>query len=318
MAAYIIRRFLQSIIVIIVLSILIFLAMRILPGDPISMFVSRESQQVLTQGQIDIARHEYGLDKPLAVQYFVWMGGVMHGDLGKSLFYRKNVTEIISKRVPVTLYIGLIAFVISNLLGVLTGLVAAVRRGKAMDLIVTIGANIGITMPTFWLGIIMIYILGLQLKWLPIMGYTSPLEDFWLSTKQIVMPVICLGIFPLAAISRQTRSSMLEIIGQDYIRTAWSKGLKERVIVVKHVLRNGLIPVITLSGMQVGTILGGAVIIETVFNISGMGRLAVDALFSLDYQVIQGVVLLIGTMVVFTNFIVDLTYGWFDPRIRYG
>jgi peptide/nickel transport system permease protein len=317
MIAYIIRRFLQSIVVVIVISVLIFLAMRLLPGDPISMFISRESQQALTQGQIDMARHEYGLDKPLAVQYLTWIVGVLHGDLGKSLFYRQNVTGIILKRVPVTLYIGLIAFVISNFLGILTGLLAAVRRGKAMDLIVTIGANIGITMPTFWLGIMMIYILAFQLKWLPIMGYTSPLEDFWLSTKQIVMPVICLGIFPLSAISRQTRSSMLEIIGQDYIRTAWSKGLKERVIVVKHVLRNGLIPVITLSGMQIGTILGGAVIIETVFNISGMGRLAVDALFSLDYPVVQGVVLLISTMVVFTNFIVDLTYGLFDPRIRY-
>jgi peptide/nickel transport system permease protein len=163
----------------------------------------------------------------------------------------------------------------------------------------------------------MIYVFGLTLNWVPIMGYTSPFEDFWMSTKQIVMPVICLCIFPFAAISRQTRSSMLEIIRQDYIRTAWSKGLRERVIIVKHVLRNGLIPVITLSGMQVGTILGGAVIIETVFNISGMGRLAVDAIFGLDYPIVQGVVLLIGTMVVFTNFLVDLTYGWFDPRIRY-
>jgi peptide/nickel transport system permease protein len=164
----------------------------------------------------------------------------------------------------------------------------------------------------------MIYFFGLYLGILPVFGYTSPFTDFWLSTKQVIMPVICLAVFPIASITRQTRSSMLEVMQQDYVRTAWSKGLRERAIVVRHALKNGLIPVVTLLGMNVGIIIGGSVLIETVFNIPGMGRLAVDAIINQDYPMVQGVVLLVAAAVALTNLSVDLSYGWLDPRIRYG
>jgi peptide/nickel transport system permease protein len=186
-----------------------------------------------------------------------------------------------------------------------------------MDLAVTLLANIGITIPIFWLGIVLIYIFGLQLRWLPIHSFVWPFEDFWLSIRQTIMPMACLIIFSVGAVARQTRSSMLEVIRQDYIRTAWAKGLRERVVVFRHVLKNGLIPIVTLSGMQVPQILGGQVLVETVFNINGMGRLAVESVFSLDYAVVQAIVLLTAILVVLANFVVDVSYGWLDPRIRY-
>jgi peptide/nickel transport system permease protein len=183
--------------------------------------------------------------------------------------------------------------------------------------VLTVLANAGIAIPIFWLGIMMIYLFALDLRWLPVMGYTSPFVDFWKSTKQLIMPVICISVMPLASTVRQTRSSVLEIMRQDYIRTAWSKGLRERVVVIRHTLKNSLIPVITLAGMGISTIIGGSVLIEQVFNIPGMGRLAVSAVMNLDYPLAQAVALIIAVAVVVSNLIVDLSYGWLDPRIRY-
>jgi peptide/nickel transport system permease protein len=317
MSTFIIRRFLQSLLVIIIVSLVVFFMMRLLPGDPVLMYMSQEQYQSLSMAQVEIVRHEFGMDKPLIVQYFNWVGDVFRGEFGKSLFYREDVGALIAWRLPITLHLGLVSFVISTVLGILAGVISAIRRGKVMDTLVTVGANIGITIPIFWLGIILIYTFGLKLGWLPLQGYTSPFDDFWLSTKQIIMPVICLAIFTIGAVARQGRSSMLEVISQDYIRTAWAKGLRERAVVMRHALKNGLIPIVTLSGAQLSQILGGAVFIETVFNIPGMGRLAVDALFSLDYAVVQAIALLTALMVVLANFIVDISYGWLDPRIRY-
>jgi peptide/nickel transport system permease protein len=178
-------------------------------------------------------------------------------------------------------------------------------------------ANFGVAAPNFWLGVILIYVFGLYLGWFPTNGYTSPFDNFWLSTKQMVMPVFALAVWSMAFLSRQTRSSMLEVLRQDYIRTAWSKGLRERVVVMRHVLKNGLNPVITVMGMLLSNTIGGAVIIENVFNIPGMGRLLVSSVFSQDYQVVQSAILLIGIVVVLANLMVDISYGWIDPRIRY-
>jgi len=183
---------------------------------------------------------------------------------------------------------------------------------------VTSVANIGVSVPIFWLGIMMIYLIGLYLGWLPIQGYTSPFHDFWLGTRQMVMPATCLSVVALASNARQTRSAMLEVIRQDYIRTAWSKGLKERTIILRHALKNGLIPVVTLLGSQFGHIFGGAVLIETVFNIPGIGRLLVNGVLGQDYTVVQACVLVIAVVVVLVNLIVDISYCWLDPRIRYG
>ena len=221
------------------------------------------------------------------------------------------------ERFPVTLHLGILALILGAVLGVLAGLFAAIRRGKWLDKIVTPLTYVGITMPVFWLGILLIYAFGLKLKMLPIAGYTSPLVDLWMSTRQIVMPVICLALFPLAANARQMRSSMLEVIQQDYIRTAWSKGLRERVVIIRHSLKNSLIPVITLMGMGVGVIFGVSVLVETVFAIPGVGSLLVSSIFGQDYVVVQAITFVIAVIVLMVNLIIDISYGWFDPRIRH-
>lgn len=294
------------------------MAMRLLPGDPIRMLVTQSEQQEFTEEQIAKLRHEFGLDRPLMVQYISWLGGIFRGDLGTSILHRAPVAGEILRRLPITLHIGLTAYIIGVIIGVPFGILCAIRRGRFLDTLVTALANIGITMPAFWLGVMLIYLFGLELRWLPVQGYTSPFDDFWLSSKQLVMPVICMILFPIASNTRQTRSSMLEVMRQDYIRTAWSKGLRERIIIIRHALKNGLIPVITLSGMGFSMIIGGSVIIETVFNIPGMGRLAVTSILNQDYPYVQGIILIVAAFVSIVNLLVDLTYGWLDPRIRYS
>jgi peptide/nickel transport system permease protein len=305
--AFIIRRIIQAFTVVVIITAFVFFTMRLMPGDPILIYLSREQYQSLSPEQIEYTRHEFGLDKPIVVQYFDWLNRVVHGDLGFSLSERVRVNKLLADRMPVTLYLNL-----------LSGLICAIKRGKAADLFVTLLANFGITIPTFWLAIVMMYVVSLKLGWLPTHGFTWPNEDLWMSLKQTIMPVICLSIFTVGAMARQTRSVMLEVIRQDYVRTAYSKGLTERMVIFKHVLKNGFIPIITLAGMQLGGILGGSVIIEMVFNISGMGRLAVNAIYSLDYSVTQAVVLVSAVMIVLANFLVDISYGWLDPRVRYS
>jgi peptide/nickel transport system permease protein len=317
MTAYIGQRLIQAFFVIIIVSILVFVAIRFLPGDPILMFLSQEETDILTPEQVEQARREFGLDKPLLVQYINWVSDLLHGDFGTSLFYHEKVGKLLIERLPVTLHLGLLAFIISAILGIAAGTISALRRGDYIDTLMTMVANLGITVPIFWLGILLIYLFGLQLRWLPIFGYTSPFDDFWLSTKQLFMPICCLSVFSLASTARQTRSSMLEVIRQDYVRTAWAKGLRERTVVIRHVLKNGLIPVITLKGMAIRHILGGSVLVETVFNVPGMGRLSVEAVFSQDYAIVQAVILLSAIIVVLANLLVDISYGWLDPRIRY-
>jgi peptide/nickel transport system permease protein len=318
MTTYIIRRLILAIIVILIVSLMVFFAMRLLPGDPIRMVASQAEQKEFTEEEIADLRHEFGLDRPLAVQYLSWIKGVLHGDLGTSIMQRIPVTTEIFRRIPITLHIGLTAYIIGILLGIPAGILCAVRRGKLIDSIVTALANIGITIPAFWLGVMLIYLVGLRLGWLPVLGYTSPFDDLGMSTKQLIMPVFCLMLYPLASNTRQTRSSMLEVMRQDYIRTAWSKGLRERSIIIRHALKNGLIPVITLSGIGLSMIIGGSVIVETVFNIPGMGRLAITAIQNQDYPYVQGIILIVASIVMLVNFLVDLAYGWLDPRIRYS
>lgn len=318
MISFIVRRLVQMVVVLILVTILVFMAMRLLPGDPIFMLLTQHQQTEITQEEIDQMRHQYGLDKPMVIQYFDWLGGVFQGDLGRSILNHVPVADEIIRRVPITLNIGLPAFVLGIIFGIPAGIICAIRRGKFIDTLVTTLSNIGITIPVFWLGFLLIYIFSLQLKWLPVMGYTSPFDDLWMNIKQLIMPVICLALFPIASTSRQTRSSMLEVMKNDYIRTAWSKGLKENAIILRHAVKNSLIPVVTLSGMGLSMIIGGSVIDETVFNIPGMGRLAVQAVFSQDYPYVQAVVLIVAVIVLLANLITDIAYGWLDPRIRYS
>ena len=317
MTTYIIRRLILAVIVLFLVSVFVFLAMRLLPGDPVLMYMSASSVQEITEEQLDEVRREFGLDKTLPMQYLDWITGVLHGDLGTSILNRSPVTQEILRRLPITLHLGVLAFIAAAIIGIPAGVLCAIRRGGWLDNFVTTLANIGITVPVFWLGIILIYVFALYFGWLPVMGYTSPFENFWLSTKQIIMPVFCLAVGPLAGNARQARSSMLEVIHKDYIRTAWSKGLRERAIIIKHALKNGLMPVVTLSGIGVGTILGGAVLIEQVFNIPGMGRLAVTSVMNQDYPYVQAIALIMAASIVFSNLLVDISYGWLDPRVHY-
>ena len=317
MATYILRRLIVGILIIVVVTVVIFLLLRLLPGDPLVIYTSSEDLQSLSPEQLDALRAQFGLDKPLPLQYISWIGGVLHGDLGLSMFYGEDVKVLLAERLPITLNLGGFAFIASGVLGVLLGVISSLRRGSWLDTIVTFFAYIGITVPGFWLGILLIYFLSLKLGLLPTTGYTSPFTDFTMWAKQVIMPVICLSAFSIASLARQTRSSMLEIIRQDYIRTAWSKGLAERIIIIRHTIKNALIPVITVMGLHIAYIFGGSVLIETVFNIPGIGRLMTASIFQQDYQVVQAITLMMATIVVLTNLLVDISYGWLDPRIRY-
>jgi len=318
MGSYILRRLVQGLLILLLATILVFFIMRLMPGDPLLLYMSTQDIGTLTTEQMEALRHQYGLDKTLPEQYISWLGGVLRGDLGKSIYYRMEVISLVKQRMPITINLGIEAFILSSLLGIFFGVICAVRRATWIDTVFTILANLGITVPTFWVGILLIYFFSLKLGLLPTTGYVSPIKDFGASIRHSIMPVFCLSLFSIAALTRQTRSSMLEIVSQDYIRTAWAKGLSEKIIIIRHQLKNALIPVITMLGMQVAMIFGGSVIIETVFNIPGMGRLLTTSVFQHDFPVIQAGTLIMASVIVLSNLLVDISYGWFDPRIRYG
>jgi peptide/nickel transport system permease protein len=251
------------------------------------------------------------------VQYFHWVGNAVRGDFGESIAYKEPISTIFKQSLPITLYLSMWAFILSTILGISAGIICAIRRGGLLDQVISVMANIGIAVPIFFLGILGIYFFALKLNWLPIMGWTSPTDNFIESSRQALMPVIALSVPGIAMMARQTRSSMLEVIRQDYLRTAWSKGLKERQVIIRHALKNALIPIVTLLGLQVRTLVGGSVVVEQVFNIPGMGRLLVYSAFSKDFIIIQAGVLLIGAVVCLANLLVDISYGWLDPRVRY-
>lgn len=311
------HRLIQALIVLFIVTALVFILMHLLPGDPILYYLTQDRFTQATPEEIADLRHQFGVDRPIIVQYLDWLNDIFHGDLGRSVSRRVPVNDLIKQALPISFYLGALSFIISNAIAIPIGIISAARRGKWSDTVLTVLANIGITAPTFWMGVILIYLFGLTLGWLPTHGYTSPFEDFFQSTRQIIMPIICLSVFPLAGAVRQTRSAMLEVIHQDYIRTAWSKGLTERTVILKHAVKNGIVPVVTLVGMGIGSIVGGQVLVEQVFTIPGMGRLAVDALFARDYAVVQGIVLIIAVVVLLSNLAVDISYGWLDPRVRY-
>jgi peptide/nickel transport system permease protein len=313
MGAFIIRRIAQAMVVLIIVSFFSFSLLQIMPGDPAAAMLGIEAKK----SEVEAMRKELGLDRPFLEQYFNWFIKALHGDLGKSLMYRESVTKIFMTRMPVTLYLALIAFVISLVIGTGAGIVCAIRRGGFLDQLVSLLANMGIAIPVFWLGIIGIYLFGLKTGWLPIYGWTSPFEDFVESSKQAVMPVILLAIPGIAMLARQSRSSMLEVLGQDYVRTARAKGLSEQCVLLRHALKNAMIPIITLMGLHVRILVGGSVLVETVFSIPGMGRVLVSGAINKDFLVVQGGVLLIGTIVCLANLFVDISYGWLDPRLRF-
>jgi peptide/nickel transport system permease protein len=313
MLAFIVRRLILSILVLFLITVMSFLLLHIMPGDPVTIMLGVDA----TPQRAEELRKELWLDRPVAVQYIHWLSNVLHGDLGDSVTNRESVSQAMAQRLPITLYLSFFSLILSTIVGVGIGIICAIRRGGILDSLITIFSNIGIAIPVFWLGILGIYALGLNLGWLPIQGFTSPFDDFGLSVKKSIMPVICMAIPAIAFFARQTRSSMLEIVRQDYVRTAWSKGLRERTVVLRHTLKNALIPVVTLLGIELRTLVGGAVLVETVFNIPGMGRLAVTSVINKDFITVQACILVIAVVVLLANLIVDISYGWIDPRIRY-
>jgi peptide/nickel transport system permease protein len=319
MTSYIIRRLIQALIILVIVTVMVFFVMRLLPGDPLVMYMSESADiDAMSPEALAKLRAEFGLDKPIMEQYFLWVKDIARLDFGKSIYWYVPVSQLLVERVPITLYLGVIATVIGLALGVSLGVVAAIRRGKIFDKVLLPLSYVGICIPIFWLGILMIYLFGITLGWLPLAGFTSPFENLGLSLKQIVMPIICLTIFSVASNARQMRSSMLEVTHQDYIRTAWSKGLAERYIIVRHALKNSLITIVTLIGMHIGHIFGGSVLVETVFAIPGMGRLAVQAIQGHDYIVTQAVTFVTAVTILVVNLLTDISYGYLDPRIRFG
>lgn len=313
MIAFTVRRLLQTVVVLLLVTVIAFSLLQVVPGDPALTMLGESA----TPEQVENLRRELGLDQPLPVQYLRWFGNMLKGDLGRSLALHESVSSLIASRLPVTLYFGVVALLVSVAVSLPLGIVSAVRRGTWVDSLVSFVANVSMAVPVFWFGILGIYLFSLKLGWLPVQGYTSPFDDFWLSTKHMVMPVAALALVPLASLARQTRSSMLEVVRQDFIRTARSKGLPERSVVSGHALKNALVPIITLLGIQLRNLVGGAVLVETVFNVPGMGRLIVSSVFAKDMPVVQGSVMVVALVVVLGNLVVDLCYGLVDPRIHY-
>lgn len=312
MGRYILKRIGQSIIVLFIVTVLVFLIMHMMPGDPVAIYLG----ETATPEQIEFYTKEFGLDQPLYVQYFKWVGGLFQGEMGRSISFSMDVTDLLPKRIITTLSVTVPAFILSIVLGVTLGVLSATHRGKFLDSVISVFANIGIATPAFWVGIILVYILSLQLGWLPVQGYTPLSEDFVLGIRQLIMPVIVLSLGHTASIARQTRSAMLEVISSDYIRTARSKGLKEKTVTLRHGLRNALVPIVTLLGMSVGGLIGGTVLIEQLFVIPGVGSLMMTAILNKDYMVVQNVVFIIALFVMVCNLLVDILYGYIDPRIR--
>ena len=256
------------------------------------------------------------LDKPMLVRYWHWVEKIVQGDMGLSYKYTKPVMDLLRQRLPVTMYLGGISLIISVFLGIILGTLCGINRGRTVDNVLTVLANIGSVVPGFWLAVVGMYIFSIKLGWLPSYGFSFPTAGVGLSIKQTIMPVVCLSVGAVASLTRQMRSGMLEVIRQDYIRTARAKGLKESQVIVRHAIKNAIIPVVTLLGMNLRGIVSGAVTIETVYAINGTGSLLVNSIVGRDYPVIQACVLIISVVVVLSNLLVDICYGYLDPRIR--
>jgi peptide/nickel transport system permease protein len=311
-AEVVLRRLLATVPVLLLVTAGVFLLLHLTPGDPVDAMMAESGDATAKES----LRRELGLDRPIAVQYAAWMGRLLKGDLGRSIRNGEPVIENVSRRLRPSLELALFAMTISLLVAFPVAIASAVRHNTGVDRLGTTFALFGICMPNFLLALLLIFVFGVTLRWLPISGYLDPLEEGWTGLRSLVLPAVTLGLALAAVITRTLRSSLLEALAEDYVRTARAKGLSEWVVIRGHVLKNALIPVVTVLGLQLGTLIGGAVITEYVFALPGVGRLVVDAVFARDYPLVQGVILLIAVGFIASNLLVDLLYGWIDPRIR--
>ena len=318
MQGYLAKRILLFIPTLLLVTLMVFALMRLIPGDPAYLLLAgSDGEGQFTEEQLDKLRHELGTDRPLPVQYLTWIWGLARWDFGTSLYYDTPISEDISSKLPITLELTVLALLFAFAVSVPLGVLSAVKQDSIADYASRVIAIAGIAMPTFWTGILVIYFLVKWFNWLPPLDFTHIWENPWINLQQLVFPALALGFYNMALIARVTRSSMLEVFREDYIRTARSKGLKEFSVIVRHALKNAFLPVITISGWQIGRLIAGTVIIETIFLVPGMGRLLIDSIFHRDYTMIQSIVMVIAFLVLAINLFVDLLYGWIDPRIRY-
>jgi peptide/nickel transport system permease protein len=301
---FILRRLLVAIPVLIGVTLITFILVNVVPGDPVLMMLEKRADQAT----IDRIRHQMGLDRPLPEQYLTFLVQACKGDLGESFRYKIPVTDLIKQRFPVTIRLATSAMLVALVIGLGVGILSAVKQYSVVDHASMVGALALVSAPIFWVAILSQIVFGLNLKWLPISGYYG--------IQYMVLPALVLGVRPAAGIARLTRSSMLEVIRQDYIRTARAKGLAERPVIFKHALKNALIPVVTVIGLELGGLLTGSILTETVFGIPGLGRLAIEGITYRDFPVIQGTVLFTAVVYVLANIIVDISYAFLDPRIR--
>ena len=301
------------ILILIIISIFTFLLVSFIPGDPVYAMLGEE----VSQEEYDRVYHELKLDQTVIMRHFSWLGGALHGDFGQSTQFHTRTVDVLAERIPITLFFSLSAFTISIPLGILFGVISAVYRGRPADTVVTLLANITACLPQFWIALLVMYIFAMRLGWLPSYGFTWFSQDAVMGIKQTIMPLFCLALGGIATTTRQTRSSMLEVIRQDYVRTARSKGLSRKKVIFLHALKNALIPVITILGMRLGSMLAGSMFVESVFNIPGMGSLFVIAIQSRDIPVVQACVLVTALVSCIINLLTDILYAVVDPRVRY-
>jgi len=310
---YALKRLLVAIPSLLIATVIVFSLSRLIPGDVVTLMM-QENQYAQS---LEEMREKLGLNRPIYLQYFEWIGRAMRGDLGESLYSSRPVLQELARRAPVSLELGAVAVFFAVLLGVPIGVLSAIRQDSAQDYIARSGAILGLSVPGFWLGTLVVVLPAIYFGWSPSIKFIPFTSDPWGHMLQFLIPGFLLGIASAASIMRLTRTQLLEVLRQDYVRTAWSKGLGERVVVLKHSLKNALIPVVTVLGIQIAQVLSGTVIFETIFGLPGMGRFLFDAITERDYPVIQGINLVIVTTIVTVNLLVDVVYAYLDPRIRY-
>ena len=311
---YLLRRLLLAIPVILLVTIMVFSLMHLIPGDPATVILGQEA----TPEAIEAMRTELGLDRPIVIQYLSWLGGVLQGDLGRSLVDHTPVATLIAQRLPATLELTLGTFLVALLIAIPAGIFSAARQGTWVDYVSTSFALGGMSIPHFWLGMMFIVLFAVKLGWLPASGYVPFLESPTQNMAAMIMPMVATGFREAAILMRMVRSSLLEVMDADYVRTAYSKGLKERTVILRHALKNAFVPVLTSSGLMIAGLLGGLVITESIFSIPGYGKLIVDSIFTRDFVTVQGAILVSALLVVVVNLVVDILYTVIDPRIKVG
>lgn len=334
MWSYALKRLLALVPTLLAISFVVFFMIHLAPGDPAQSILGERA----TPEALSMLRHQMGLDRPLHVQYAIYLRDVLHGDLGRSISTHEEVAVELSQRFPATLELALASMIFAAFVGIAAGIYSAARRGTWVDGITMVGALVGVSMPIFWLGLMLILLFAVQLGWFPLSGrFTSGMsvvpithlaildsllrgrpDVAWDALKHLVLPAVALGTIPMAVIARMTRSSVLEILGQDYVRTARAKGLPEWKVVLKHVLKNSFIPILTVLGLEFGSLLGGAIITETIFAWPGVGRYLLLSVEARDFRAVQAGVMMVASLFVMVNLVVDLLYAVFDPRIKYS